>query len=481
MNEPKDNLEDFFRQSFDDAETVNQAGEWNMPSDAVWEGIKEGMTEERRLSFAFLKWPWSAIAASYLLLVGGYQFIEKYTKQTDLASAVVVEELMVENEVLTDDMPSADEFIRQTMNKQVVALVKPINQTKNLPVLAYMEGDKLYSESLDLLDFSKSAHRHSGGSDLSLFAKKNKIDNIDNQLITKKEEVLKLQNRETLDNLTSIGIQNVVSLNAKSPTINVPPITTPTKKQSNLYIATNYSTISEDFKPYNLSAEPADQLVANTKVSKGRSVGIDLGWTNKKGWAIETGIHFSKQEKETVVNRVIPAQLLQANVNTDGTSKVDLAWNDTHGENGVGLAVNNPSDIKTALSLQLTQNTQHRFIEVLFLVRKNWRIGKLNLSVKTGLLNRFNSSNTYEEPSIVDENDQFQVVANELKRNTSIEPKKYVPQLIAGFGLEYFIQPNLSVYVEPSFSKSIRPIIDFGFANIHSQNKAVTMGMRYHL
>jgi len=81
MNQSTDNLEDFFNQSFNDAEKVNDAAEWNLPSEAVWEKIQDGLTEERRFTVLFFKWPWSAIAASYLLLVGGYQFFQKNTNK----------------------------------------------------------------------------------------------------------------------------------------------------------------------------------------------------------------------------------------------------------------------------------------------------------------------------------------------------------------------------------------------------------------
>ena len=83
MNQAKDNLEDFFQQSFNDMETVNQPADWNSPSEAVWENIQDGLTDEKRSNVFLLKWPWSAIAASYLLMVGGYQFFQKKEMPND--------------------------------------------------------------------------------------------------------------------------------------------------------------------------------------------------------------------------------------------------------------------------------------------------------------------------------------------------------------------------------------------------------------
>jgi len=161
-----------------------------------------------------------------------------------------------------------------------------------------------------------------------------------------------------------------------------------------------------------------------------------------------------------------------------------MTLNDAYGSSEIGLRLfnaNNPSEKGTPLSIRLAQSTQSRFVEIPLLVRKNWRFGKWSVGVKTGLLNRFNVSNTSESPNITVEDNEFEVLASEFRRDTSIENNKYTPQIIAGIGVEYFIQPNLSVYAEPSFSKSLRPTIDFGFASIQSQNMAMMVGMRYHL
>jgi len=145
---------------------------------------------------------------------------------------------------------------------------------------------------------------------------------------------------------------------------------------------------------------------------------------------------------------VSATEVLAANQNSQGVSNVDLTLNDAYGSSEIGLRLfnaNNPSEKGIPLSIRLAQSTQSRFVEIPLLVRKNWHIGKWSIGV------------------------------------TSIENNKYTPQIIAGIGVEYFIQPNLSVYAEPSFSKSLRPTIDFGFASIQSQNMAMMVGMRYHL
>ena len=55
------------------------------------------------------------------------------------------------------------------------------------------------------------------------------------------------------------------------------------------------------------------------------------------------------------------------------------------------------------------------------------------------------------------------------------------PNFLAGFGIAYQIQPKLSIYAEPTFVRSIRPIRQVRFADIYTEGKMVNLGIRYQL
>ncbi len=455
MNGSKDNFEDFFHQSFSDSEVVKKAGDWNVPSEMVWDEIQEGLTEERKLSIAFFKWPWSAIAASYFLFVFGYQFLEKNIDKTDIKEIAAVEATIAptDTNLKLEATPSMDELLRydkRSATNNMVATT-PIN---NLPTKRI---DGLEKQAINAFKITENA------------------------LVV--DEASGLQEKWASEPLDFHFANNLINFESPEQQINIHSITPALKKSSSIYLAANYSTISENSKVYTASDTPTG-LMRNEKNAKGTSVGVNIGWANKKGWAIETGVHYTKLENETVGRQTIPTEVLAANQNSQGVSNVDLTLNDAYGSSEIGLRLfnaNNPSEKGIPLSIRLAQSTQSRFVEIPLLVRKNWHIGKWSIGVKTGLLNRFNVSNTSESPNITVEDNEFEVLASEFRRDTSIENNKYTPQIIAGIGVEYFIQPNLSVYAEPSFSKSLRPTIDFGFASIQSQNMAMMVGMRYHL
>lgn len=456
MNTPKDNLEDFFHQSFRDSEIVNDSGDWNLPSDAVWEGIQDGMTEERKLSFVFLKWPWSAIAASYLLLMGGYQFLDNNSRKNDLTSATPVTELLVDNDNRVAEAPCVEDLISK--NNEVATIPYfPIITENNL-----VENKTVTSDNIKMIP----------------------VQDVDSHLFIKAVKGMELQEEWTVNALAALNIEKVTSPLPSPQAINLATPTPVLPSTSNAYVALNFSPTTETLKAQDL-IYPLPLNADQTEIAKGKSIGIDVGLTNNKGWSIETGIHYTQMAKETLINQLIPTPLSETDLTIEESEQLTFDWSDAYGQKEVDFNIKNTTSIPpvnvTALNMKLTQKTKSHFIDIPILVRKNWVFGKLNISAKTGLLNRFNVANSYEAPTLTSEDNRFELLATEFRQNTVIENNRYVPQLVAGIGLEYFIQPNLSVYVEPTFSKSLRPVIDFSAAAIHSENKALTMGMRYHL
>ena len=85
----------------------------------------------------------------------------------------------------------------------------------------------------------------------------------------------------------------------------------------------------------------------------------------------------------------------------------------------------------------------------------------------------------------------FTVTVDDARFQSRIEPKEerngtdklstYSPNFLVGFGMEYQLQPKLSVYAEPTFVRSIGPIAEIGFADIFAEGKMVNLGIRYQL
>lgn len=467
MNQSTDNLEDFFHQSFNDEEKVQVAADWNVPSEVVWENIQNGLTEEKKLNVLFIKWPWSAIAASYLLLVGGYQFFQKQTLGDDLDTFVVVAELVLDTHLESEEIVCTDEFIRQ----------KQLTQSNR------------YFESPDSKWISLSSPDDKN--EIQSSRQKLAVATISNIKTSQLYKTTKLS--KNIDELTKSiqvlpNLESSYSTNFLTQDIQISKITPALKKPTTFYVAANYNNLSEDLKKYPFSKENQTDLTVAETSNKGFGVGIQMGVENKKGWAIETGIHYTQIAENREVNQTIKHQDLQNNIaaNGNGVGDLQLDWTNSAEKNELVLAFKNngntPINATDELSIEVNQQTQKSFVEVPFLLKKRWKIGKVGLSLKSGVLNRFQINHTLTEPKITLDNNQFELLATEFKQNISTAKNKiYIPQLVAGLGLEYFIQPNLSVYVEPTFTKSIASLIDFDFAQATAPNSMVNVGFRYEL
>jgi len=193
MNGSKDNFEDFFHESFSDSEVVKKAGDWNVPSEMVWDEIQEGLTEERKLSIAFLKWPWSAIAASYFLFVFGYQF---FIAPTDINLEL-------------DATPSMDELIRpdkgSATNNIVYTATAPIN---NLSTKQIAGLDKQVIDAFEITE---------------------------NSLVV--NEAREGQEKWTSEPLDFHFANNLINFESPEEKININSITPALKKSSSIYLA----------------------------------------------------------------------------------------------------------------------------------------------------------------------------------------------------------------------------------------------------
>ena len=137
---------------------------------------------------------------------------------------------------------------------------------------------------------------------------------------------------------------------------------------------------------------------------------------------------------------------------------------------------------QTDLGLNITFSKSVTSLDIPLLVKKQWTIGNLGVSIRAGLLNRFIIDNNLETFNITVDDPRFQsrIEPNEA-RNGPNRLSTYSPNFLAGFGMEYQLQPKLSIYAEPTFVRSIQPIAKIGFADIFAEGKMVNFGIRYQL
>ena len=125
------------------------------------------------------------------------------------------------------------------------------------------------------------------------------IESIENQWVASEKKELELEEKWLFGTVDFLSQRNVSNLEFSEQAININPIAPPLKKTSKMYVAANYSAISGDTKVFTVSDEH-NELMAKEKNIQGSSFGVDVGWYNKKGWTIETGIHYTQLANEAV-------------------------------------------------------------------------------------------------------------------------------------------------------------------------------------
>ena len=184
----------------------------------------------------------------------------------------------------------------------------------------------------------------------------------------------------------------------------------------------------------------------------------------------------------------IPYQLLEERLSNQGIyeSTLNLQLGSSAGaiETEVVLSRSSATSIEeqTDLGLTITFSKSVTSLDIPLLVKKQWAIGHLGLNIRAGLLNRFIIDNNLETFNVTVNDARFQsrIEPNE-ERNSTNKLSTYSSNFLAGFGVEYQLQPKLSVYAEPTFVRSIQPIAKIGFADIFAEGTMVNFGIRYQL
>ena len=119
-------------------------------------------------------------------------------------------------------------------------------------------------------------------------------------------------------------------------------------------------------------------------------------------------------------------------------------------------------------------------LDIPLLARKQWVVGNLGLSIKAGLLNRFILQNKIENSQIADP--PFSVDFNPLMDDSARKlSNTYSSHLVAGVGVEYALLPRLSLFVEPTFTRSLSPLVTTDDSILFASGKMVDVGVKYLL
>ncbi|MFK7980906.1 MAG: hypothetical protein AB8G86_13050 [Saprospiraceae bacterium] len=220
---------------------------------------------------------------------------------------------------------------------------------------------------------------------------------------------------------------------------------------------------------------------------KSFTTGLQFGVQLGKGWIVETGFRYLNSKVSAQHTGKIPYPALEENLNNQGRYESILNVQlgaDEAVEREVVLSRSSATSVETntILNLNIAYSASRSALDIPLLVKKQWVIGNLGLSINAGLLNRFIMENNLEAFSIKVDDPRFQSrLAPKEERNGTSRLSTYSPNFLAGLGITYQLRPKLSVYAEPTFVRSIQPIRKINFSDVYAEGKMVNFGIRYQL
>lgn len=517
---PEDKLENLFGELFNNPDKVGKKDGWNVPSADVWNNIQAGLQGEKKPRRIVGYWHWVAAAASFLLLISLFQLYQYNQKINQLSNqleingkavdiiksdleALTYQEEKKEQSILENNAPNPDTKMKEK-KEGVPTMIKPPSLKDSSNKIAATKKTKIINKATNYLIekqqskfnpplFSDEIHSRNQEQDAPNLANKsleNKSENLQKNEIpinaaTKIGEEknivdISISNLPTLLNLLKIKDKVI------NPTFN--PVSAIIKNKPSFYLATDYAPIWEVGKVQSGRFGGMGPFSGSEQQERSFTTGLQFGVHLGKGWIVETGLRYTNSNKSAQHTGSIPYRFLTEELNNQGTyeSTLNLQLGSSSGTVETEVVLSRSSatvvDEQTDLNLNIAFSKSVTSLDIPLLVKRQWAIGNFGLTVRAGLLNRFIIENNFEVSNIALDDTRFQSRLETVReRGGRSESAAYSPHFVAGLGIEYHIQPKWSVYVEPTFTRSIQPIANLGLRDIHTEGKMVNLGFRYQL
>ncbi len=479
-NRPKDGLEELFGRFFNDDERTAKAEGWNVPGKGVWAGIEKSLSQERQPKRSILFWYWRSIAASILFIFGGwfityYHFrINELSDQLNQLETFVsekTERLKIEkgsqdqNIEIENSIPSA-KFL-ETVSSNDLKAIQTFDQDKKENHFGLKKGKTV----IEPLDSNALVPRE--------------LSNSSNYLVP--EPLVSTIKKPAIIELPKLVHQlNPLPIPDEDLDVNTPLKISPTTINKRWYLAADFSPIWQSLQS---NQKPPDRFAALPKAERQEhtySAGLSLGLSMRNGWGIESGIRYTTTKITILHDHRVTYGLLTEQLNNLGQyeSTVNLLANSSAGILETNILLVRNSDVVVSNDTPLNFNTsfshQIHYLEVPILLRKRWALGRLGLTLKAGAQSRFLIKKEANLNSIALDDKRFQFNFEEGRRGP--RPLSNISfYYVAGVGVDYNLDPKWSLFVEPTFSRSLEPVVNLGKAKVFSEQTMVNLGMRYQL
>lgn len=499
-NSSKNKLENYFRRRFNDSEKVNTPMGWNEPSDNVWERIQNGLKKEEQPQRKFLYWNWVAVAASIMFLISVLQlyYANQYIK--------ILTEQLKENEEIIQKIQADLQALNHVARKQGIsgtAKDHSLNTNKQLVKPTLLNNNPKTFKGKTAFNYVNADESQFKSTLSASVSPKNKLGETSLKEVNRHINLLEKSNNESnpssLKGKTDVSknvpllnrqILPVASLSKLSPKIKsfnlsiIPAV----KKKPRMYLSADFAPVQTIAKNKGFQFGIHDFFPKKEVQRTANALGFQVGLKWNNGWSLESGLRHTVINSTTNHSRMIAYQALQERLTNNGyyRSNISLQLGSSSGTFDTNVSLARASSISvetnTKISLDIEYATKRTLLDIPIVLRKEWKLGALSLSAKSGLIYRQLLHKSFELQTLKLNDIRFNsvVTAFQERRNNTIKNGSHMHYLV-GFGCEYRLKPSLSAYLEPTFTRSIQPVNGQNGANIFIQSKMVNVGFRFIL
>ncbi len=531
----KDNLEEFFKKSFDDENIDPSNDQWDVPSDDVWSGINEKIKPAAKPappSVFNLKWLMAAAAS--ILILGLVYYNYTLQKQVgDLKELVENQEITIDglkDQVLTESEGKENGGIENGENNTEFSNSIILNPSvKSTDSQALQDDSQISSNHEDIQN--KIPKRQNDGKEKPL--NNSQLNNSNAERANEKKEIAnenqgdnKFSIVELDDNFKSQGSvskqENQKDIASNSSDLLQKSIIVLTPLSSKMVFAvTNSPTeeitldmlpVSEEvFTPKVTSTARIGFYVGahiaptytyrNIKSTNGPvlrrmlndqekaiysvSLGLKAGYQFSKNWSVETGLNYYKNSVESMHRAQIRYQSQIERLNSDGNydSNYQLKLSTSYGEIETDVALTRSSDVQIDqndyINLVIKTRQELKNLSVPIAVRYRTAGKKLHFNAKAGFAANFILQKDVTIKAAV-------VNRHGVQHRRTLVDKKFsglkntTVDVLFGIGLDYDISKNMSVYFEPTVTHSLSPVYNLnGKIKTYPIVAALNIGVHY--
>jgi hypothetical protein len=520
----KDNLEEFFRKSFEEQKSMPPEEDWDMPSNNIWGGISSGISVQKPMIPFYQNWKFWAISVAAISMVVFYQFWTYQQRYSQFSEQLNTQTEAFES--LKETLQSEQKKV-QNLESQITTIESNIesnNTTNN-------NTQKPDNQFIEIKNNQKNQNQKSSkkATNTNLLIKEEAVENQilrkeKNQLSnessspegsmfsTSKEQLpaseksdKKTQKKERIfaSNISKITTQNALISFENSTYLNID-----FPKVKNVWTAFNKQPIvPSSNKNWSLTAH-ASPLFAkrNSKlkmpnfnrpmgetdlVNPSYGLGLNLSYHPNKKWSIWSGLSY--QNLDLASNNRLEFKYSEMGAFDDEkglkTRDYDIEMSSTFADLVVEFRVSN--DIQNdgfdyqegaPVLAKVESNLHMETIGIPIGVARHFEFGKWSLSLKAAAIPTFVISDDLSINKIHFPDNRLQVKSAKFKVNpyrNHINNFTFDGQLAVG--IHYEITPNLQLDLAPTVRTNLTPFFETSRVQSTISSLAFQAGVTYIL